>query len=114
MTAWVKEGGVYRPGGQRSNVYVLCVERKENKHFRPGIRPGGSVTGVTEKLLMCQILDGRNHATVLAESLARVIAAIQIASVRQVISPLKTQKLVLTDPAFVVLRFESRNWRSLV
>ena len=31
-----------------------------------------------------------------------------------VISPPKTQKLVLTDPAFVVLRFESCDWRSLV
>ena len=30
------------------------------------------------------------------------------------ISPLKTQKLVLTDHAFVVLRFESRDWRSFV
>ena len=28
--------------------------------------------------------------------------------------PPKTQTLDLTDPAFVVLRFESRNWRSLV
>ena len=31
-----------------------------------------------------------------------------------VISPPETQKLVLTGPAFVVLRFESRDWRSLV
>ena len=31
-----------------------------------------------------------------------------------VISPSKTQKLVLTDPAFIVLRFESRDWRSFV
>ena len=28
--------------------------------------------------------------------------------------PPETQKLVLTDPAFVVLRFESRDWRSFV
>ena len=36
-------------------LYVLCAERKEYKHFGPGIRPGGSVTGVTEKLFMCQM-----------------------------------------------------------
>ena len=42
-------------GGQRSKVYVLCAEPKEHKHFRPGTRPGGSVTGVTEKLFMCQM-----------------------------------------------------------
>ena len=43
-------------GGQGSKVYVLCAEPKEhNKHLRPGTRPGGSVTGVTEKLFMCQM-----------------------------------------------------------
>ena len=48
--------------GQGSKVYVLCAEPKEHKHFRPGARPGGlgtrsggSVTGVTEKLFMCQM-----------------------------------------------------------
>ena len=46
-------GEVSRPGGQGSNVYVLCAEPKEHKHFRPGARLGGSVTGVTEKLFMC-------------------------------------------------------------
>ena len=30
------------------------------------------------------------------------------------ISPAKTQDLVLIGPAFVALRFESRDWRSLV
>ena len=47
-------------GGQGSKIYVLCAEPKEHKHFRPGTRPGrsgtwpgGSVTGVTEKLFMC-------------------------------------------------------------
>ena len=30
-------------GGQGSEVYVLCAEPKEHKHFRPGTRPGGSV-----------------------------------------------------------------------
>ena len=49
-------------GGQGSKVYVLCAKPKEHKHFRPGTRPGGSgtqprgsVTGVTEKLFMCQM-----------------------------------------------------------
>ena len=52
------------------------------------------------------ILDGRNRTIVVAESLARVLVAIGIASVcwRSYLPP-KTQKLVLTDPAFVVLRF---------
>ena len=58
-----------------------------------------------------RMLDGRNRAIVIAESLARVIAAIRVASVRW---RLKTQNLVPVDPAFVALRFESRNWRSLV
>ena len=42
-------------GGQGSKVYVLCAEPKEHEHFRPGTRPGGSVTGVIEKLFMCQM-----------------------------------------------------------
>ena len=49
-------------GGQETKVYVLCADPKEHKHFRPGTRPGGSgaqpggsVTGVTEKLFMCQM-----------------------------------------------------------
>ena len=60
-------------------------------------------------------LDGRDRARVIAESLARVIAAIRITSVRwRPYLPLKPQNLVLIDPAFVTLRFESRDWRSLV
>ena len=61
-------------------------------------------------------LDGRHRAIVIAESLARVIAAIRITSVRwrSYLPPPKTQKLVLIGPAFVALRFESRDWRSLV
>ena len=52
---------------------------------------------------------------VIAESLARVIAAIRITSVRwRPYPPLKAQNLVLVDPAFVALRFESCDWRSLV
>ena len=47
---------------------------------------------------------GGNRAIVLAESLARVIAAIRIASIRwRSYLPLKTQNLVLVDPAFVTL-----------
>ena len=34
---------------------MLCAEPKEHKHFPPGIRPGRPVTGVTEKLFMCQM-----------------------------------------------------------
>ena len=49
MIAWVG------PGGQRSSVYVLCAKLKEHKHFRPGTQPEGSVTGVTQKLFMCQM-----------------------------------------------------------
>ena len=60
-------------------------------------------------------LDGRNRARVIAESLARVIAAIRITSIRWCsYLPLKTQNLVLVDPAFVALRFEACDWRSLV
>ena len=55
MTPWVRRG-VSRPGGEGSNVYVLCAEPKEHKQFRPGTRPGGSVTEVTEKLFMYQTL----------------------------------------------------------
>ena len=57
---WVARG--LPTGGQGSKVYVLCAEPNEHKHFRPGTRPGGSgarpggsVTGVTEKLFMCQM-----------------------------------------------------------
>ena len=60
-------------------------------------------------------LDGRNRARVIAESLARVIAAIRITSVRwQSYLPLQTQNLVLVDAAFVASRFKSRDWRSLL
>ena len=56
-------------------------------------------------------LDGRNRAIVITESLAWVIAAIRITSAHwRSYLPLKTQNLVLVDPAFVVLRFESRDW----
>ena len=68
--------------------------------------------------LLVGFLDGRNRAIVIAESLARVIAAIRITSVCWQIaadfSPPKTQKLFLRDPAFVALRLESCDWRSCV
>ena len=58
---------------------------------------------------------GRNHALVIAKSLARVIAAIRITSVlwRSYLLP-KPQNVVLIDPTFVALRFELRYWRSFV
>ena len=61
------------------------------------------------------ILDGRNRARVIAEALARVIAAIQITSVcwRPYLPP-KTQKSVLTDPAFVLCCDSNRDWRSFI
>ena len=60
-------------------------------------------------------LDGLNRAIVIAELLARVIAAIRITSVRWgSYLPLETQKSVLTDPAFVGQRFKSRDWRSFL
>ena len=59
-------------------------------------------------------LDGRNRAMVIAESLAGVIVAIRIASVRWRSYFPPPQKLVLTDLAFIVLRFESHNWRSFI
>ena len=61
------------------------------------------------------LMGGRNRVIVIAESQARFFAATGITSVRwQSYLPLKTQNLVLVDPAFVALRFESRDWRSLV
>ena len=59
-------GGVSWPGfftgGQGSKVHVLCAEPRNINIFvrvpgreESGSRPGGSVTGVTEKLFMCQM-----------------------------------------------------------
>ena len=59
-------------------------------------------------------LDGRNHAIVIPESLARGIAVIRIASVRWLSHLALKQNLVLVDPVFVALRFKSRDWHSLV
>ena len=62
-------------------------------------------------------VDGRNRARVIAESLARVIAAIRITSVRlAVISPAKNTEFGprrVVDPALVAIGLESRDWRSL-
>ena len=44
-------GGGLPTGWPGVNVYVLCAEPKQHKHFFPGPQ----LTGVTEKLFMCQI-----------------------------------------------------------
>ena len=49
-------GGDLPTGRPGVNVYVLRVEPKEHKCFRLGARPGGSVTGVTEKLFYVPLL----------------------------------------------------------
>ena len=54
VTAWVR-GGSLDWAAMGPNVYVLCAEPKEHKHFGPGTRPGGSGTGVTAKVFMCQM-----------------------------------------------------------
>ena len=83
--------------------------------LRPACGTAPRSTFTTASMISDTILDGRNCERVIAESLARVTAAIRIASVRWRSNlPPETQKLVLTDPAFVVLRFESRDWRSFV
>ena len=72
------------------------------------------------RIISCNLapdLHGQNRVRVTTESLGRVIAAIRITSVRwRSYLPPKTQNLVLVvlDPAFIALRFESRDWRSLV
>ena len=56
-------GGAFRPVARGSKVYVLCVRNPRNINVfirvpgreESGSRPGGSVTGVTEKLFMCQM-----------------------------------------------------------
>ena len=45
-------GGVSRPGGQGSEIYVLCSEPKEHKSFCPDTRPGRPVTGVNGQSFM--------------------------------------------------------------
>ena len=60
LIVWVR-GGVPDRLARRQMFMCVCAERKEHKHFRPGARPGESVTGVTEKLFMCQIPQGPRH-----------------------------------------------------
>ena len=43
----VRWGGFSRSGIQGSKIYVLSLEPKEHKSFRPGARPGRPVTRVT-------------------------------------------------------------------
>ena len=67
-------------------------------------------TSVTQKncfRIICVIIPGL--IVVIAEALARVIAAIRVTSTRwRSYLPL-IEKLVLVDPAFLALRFESRD-----
>ena len=78
--------------GEEQNPKSICVEH-------------GTVVKNDEGQSVLR-LDGRHGARVIAEPLARVIAAIRITSVgwRSYLPP-KTQNLVLVDPAFVALRF---------
>ena len=118
------------PSASKIGFFLRIDSRESAKRWCANRLPTkivtGLITGISLKLARRTIkqerrrekdkcLDGRNRAIVTAESLARVISAIRVASVRwrSHISP-KTQKLVLTEPAFVVLRFESRDWRSFV
>ena len=49
-------GGVSPHRVARGQTFVCCVRNPRNiNKFCPGTRPGGSVTGVTEKLFMCQM-----------------------------------------------------------
>ena len=86
------------------------------RRIPPGVAPTLVVFVCLAPKARC--LDGRNRARVIAESLARIIAAIRSTSVRsrsdRSYLPPKPQNLVLIDLAFVVLRFESRDCRSLV
>ena len=65
------------------------------------------------------ILDVRNHTMGFAESLARAVTAIRIISIRWQLYSLPPppkhrdcSSMSFIDPAFVALRFESRNWRA--
>ena len=50
-------GGGGLPTGWPGVKHVLrCAEPKEHKHFRPGTRPGGSVTGCTPNCLCAKCL----------------------------------------------------------
>ena len=90
----------------KEEVFGMDIPRTSGGHSRGCPGP---------KLRSLIVLDGRNCARLIAESLAIVIAVIRITSVRwrSYLLP-KTQKLALIDPAFVALRFASRDWRSLV
>ena len=104
--------------GRRTAVQIGGVLRrfpffKAWKPARHSVTNGGGALRYKLEVYR-QYLDGRNRAIVIAESLAIVIAAIRLASVRWSSDvPPKTQDLVLMGAAFVVLRFESRDWRSL-
>ena len=81
------------------NLYLYYLYRFE---YRKVLQDFLVMIAVGMVMISLQILDGRNRAIAIAEPLARVIAAIQIASVRwRSHLPRNTQKLVLTDPAYV-------------
>ena len=85
---------------------LACNGNHHQVHFRPPSPKSDVLLSGSET-----DLDGRNRASVIAESLARVIAAIRITSIRwRSYLTLITQSLVLVGPAFVALRFESRDW----
>ena len=122
----LSQAGDFRERAQleRTSPKEISFRRSFTKH---GIFGSGCFGGLSDMQILfadakfaqnnifVSPLDGRNRAMVIAESLARVIAAIRITSVRwRSYLPLKTQKLVLIDPAFVALLFESRDWPSLV
>ena len=59
-------------------------------------------------------LDGRDRSIVLAEWLVRVIAAIRFTSVRWWSYLTPNTEIGLIDPAFIALRYESRDGCSFV
>ena len=53
VIAWVRGGGL--PTGWPGFKCLFCARGTQGKHCRPGTWLEGSVTGVTEKLFMCQM-----------------------------------------------------------
>ena len=106
----------YTPASVLEGLHLPCcrsiqiISTQQHDSRRQDLRPGKNPIQAS----IVADLDGRNRARAIADSLARVIAAIRITSVRwRSYLPLKTQNLVV-DPAFAALRFESRDRRSLV
>ena len=73
-------------------LYRFLGLRKDWKHLSPNFGVGNARKTHGRNVKLGLDLDGRNRARVIAESLARVIAAIRITSVRwRSYLPLKTQ-----------------------